>query len=173
MKIGMELETERTWMRKLTVEDAADLYRLNADPDVIKYTGDDPFTTIDEARQFLAQYDQYTAYGVGRLAVIEKSTQSFIGWCGLKYTPETHAYDIGFRFFKACWNRGFATETAKKCLEYGFEVLNLDEIISRVMKDNMASIQVLKKLGMSFQENIDFAGKEGVVYGLLKADSSI
>lgn len=168
MKARVYLETERTIMRVLTVRDASDFYNLNLDLEVLKYTGDVPFETLELAKTFLSSYDQYEKYGVGRLAVIEKATSKFIGWCGLKYNPNEDIYDLGFRFFKQYWNQGFASETAKKCLDYGFNDLKLNRIVGRAMKENIASIKVLEKIGMNFKENFDFDGFEGVIYELRK-----
>ncbi len=167
MKIQNILETERTYLRHLTIDDAESFYNMNQDSEVLKFTGDKPFVKIEDAKVFLSNYDQYEKYGVGRLAVIEKNTDKFIGWCGLKYSPKTDDYDIGFRFFQNYWNKGFATETAKKCLEQGFNDLNIEKIVGRAMKENTASIKVLEKIGMKFKQKIDFDGKEGVLYELI------
>ncbi|NEU08175.1 GNAT family N-acetyltransferase [Flavihumibacter sp. R14] len=164
------LETERAYLRKLTLEDAESFYNLNHDPEVLRFTGDKPFATVEDAKGFLSNYDQYEKYGVGRLAVIEKNSSKFIGWCGLKYSPDQDEYDLGFRFFQDYWNKGFATESAKKCLEFGFSDLKLKRIVGRAMKENMASIKVLEKLGMAFKEIFDFDGREGVIYELTKND---
>lgn len=160
------IETERTIMRRLSKEDAIDFFNLNLDKEVLKYTGDKPFENIQACIRFLTNYKQYEKYGVGRLAVIDKTTLKFIGWCGLKYSLEKNEYDIGFRFFKNFWNKGFATETAKKCLEYGFDELKIDRIVGRAMKENIGSIKVLEKIGMKFKENFDFEGQSGVLYEL-------
>ena len=158
------LETERTLLRNLTEKDAENLYLLNLDPEVLKYTGDKPFENIAEARLFLKAYDQYEKYRVGRLAVIDKKTDIFIGWCGLKFSLEAKEYDIGFRFSREYWNKGYATETARKCLDYGFNDLKIDTILGRAMTANKASIKVLEKLKMTFKQHFDFDGEEGVIY---------
>lgn len=159
-----QITTERTYMRQLTPDDAASFYLLNQDPEVLKFTGDVPFESINAARDFLTQYDQYEKYGVGRLAVIEKSSETFIGWCGLKYNPDKSEYDIGFRFFKTHWNKGFATETAKSCLEFGVTELGITQIVGRAMQANKASISVLEKIGMTFKDSFEFDGEDGVIY---------
>ena len=164
MKDDITIETERTIMRNLTIEDAADFYALNLDPEVLKYTGDKPFENIEEAKIFIRDYDQYEKYGVGRLAVIERATSKFIGWCGLKYHKNENEYDIGFRFFKSYWNKGFATETAKRCLEFGFRNVGIERIIGRAMKENLASIKVLEKVGMRFKAIVDFEAHQGLLY---------
>lgn len=155
-------------MRKLTTDDAFDFYNLNLDKEVLKFTGDKPFENLHASVEFLSNYDQYERYGVGRLAVIDKATTKFIGWCGLKYSQDKNEYDIGFRFQRNYWNKGFATETAKKCLDFGFSQLGIDKIVGRAMKENIGSIKVLEKIGMKFKENFDFEGQVGVIYELSK-----
>jgi RimJ/RimL family protein N-acetyltransferase len=152
------LSTERTQMRKFTLQDAYDLYQLNLDQEVLQYTGDIPFVDIHQAMRFIEKYDQYTSYGVGRLAVTHKIDSSFLGWCGLKYDPTSGDYDIGFRLFKAYWNQGYATETAKKCIDFGFKALQLKKIIGRARQENVASIRALEKIGLVYCTDIEKNG---------------
>lgn len=158
------LETERTIMRNLLPEDALEFYTLNLDKEVLKYTGDKPFESIELAEGFLRNYDQYVRFDVGRLAVIQKDTSEFLGWCGLKFSETTNEYDIGFRFFKKHWNKGFATETALRNLDFAFKEMKIKRIVGRAMKDNIGSIKVLEKIGMSYHKDFDFGGEEGVIY---------
>jgi len=144
------LETERTYLRKLSFDDAQNFFDLNSDKEVIKYTGDKSFENVDEAKSFLLNYDHYDTYGYGRWAVIEKKSDELIGWCGLKFNQKTEEIDLGFRFFKKYWNQGFATETAQACLQYGFNELKIVRIIGRAMTENKASISVLQKIGMQY-----------------------
>ncbi|MFH6770287.1 GNAT family N-acetyltransferase [Gaetbulibacter aquiaggeris] len=162
------LETERTIMRKLTKEDANDFYTLNLDAEILKFTGDKPFEDLQSAKDFLTNYDQYEKYGVGRLAVIDKKNSKFLGWCGLKFNKDKNEYDIGFRFHKMYWNKGLATETSKKCIDFGFNELKIEKIVGRAMKENIGSIKVLEKIGMVFKEKFDFEGQEGAIYELTK-----
>ena len=165
----MTLTTPRLLLRNLTQADAESFYRLNADPEVIRYTGDDAFADIEAARTFLEGYDHYEKYGFGRWAVIRKEDNEFLGWCGLKYTPEADEYDIGFRFFKKYWNMGYATEAAQASLDYGLNDLGMKTIIGRAMKANTASIKVLEKIGMTYWKPMDFHGGEGVIYRIEKS----
>lgn len=163
------IETNRLYLRELSVADAENFYLLNADEDVVKYTGDKAFESINEAKSFLENYNPYQEYGYGRWAVIAKSNEEFLGWCGLKYSPEIDEVDIGFRFFKKHWNKGFASESAKACIEYGFEKLNLKTIVGRAMEANVASIKVLEKLGMTFVGKFEFHLHDGVLYQIKKS----
>src|SRR5690606_23387280 len=97
-----------------------------------------------------------------------KISLKFIGWCGLKYSPNINEYDIGFRFDRSYWNMGYATETSKMCINFGLSELRIEKVVGRAMKENVGSIKVLEKIGMTFKENFDFLGREGVIYELLK-----
>ena len=77
---------------------------------------------------------------------------------------EENLIDIGFRINRNEWDKGYATESARACLEYGFNHLNIIEIISGVSDDNKASIKVLEKLGMNFWKAESCMGIENAVY---------
>lgn len=163
------LKTERLLLRELTPDDAENFYKLNLNPNVIKHTGNSAFKDIDEAKEFLENYQDYKLNSFGRWAVIEISTNEFLGWCGLKYDQHLDEIDIGFRFFEEHWNKGFATESAKACIDYGFENLNIKTIVGRAMSENLASIKVLEKIGLSFDKEFDFDEKnKGVIYKIQK-----
>lgn len=164
----MILETPRLVLREMVVEDANDMFELNADTEVIQYTGNVAFKDVKEAQEFLRNYTHYIEYGFGRWAMIRKEDQAFIGWCGLKYIPEVDEIDIGYRLFKKYWNQAYATEAAKACLEYGFNVLKINTIVGRARAENKASIKVLEKIGLVFKAKYDIDGFPGVIYSLDK-----
>jgi ribosomal-protein-alanine N-acetyltransferase len=161
--VKLIIETPRLLLREFVLNDAENIWELNSDPEVIKYTGDPPFETIEKAREFLLNYKDYEKNSFGRWAIITKESDSFIGWCGLKLN-EQNLVDIGFRFFKKEWNKGYATEAAHACLDYGFKELNLKEIIGRVARENKASIKVLEKLSMDYWKNDNCKGIEDSSY---------
>lgn len=148
------LNTARLYLHELTAQEARDMHELNLDPDVIRYTGDPPFNSVDHARQFLAAYADYRKHGFGRWAVRLKQDDTFLGWCGLKRIPEISEVDLGFRFHQRYWNQGYATESALACLDHGFSTLQLEEVIGRAMPQNHASIRVLKKVGMHYWKDV-------------------
>lgn len=143
------IETPRLYLREFELSDARDMFELNSDKEVIKYTGDDHFSLESEALNFIKNYDHYKTHGFGRWAVILKENNKFIGWNGLKLN-EDNDIDIGFRFFKEYWGRGFASESAKAVLDYGLNVLKIEYIVGRAAPENIASVRVLEKLGMKF-----------------------
>lgn len=168
MTVKKILETDRFLLRELTVDDAMSFYELNENPKVIQYTGDRSFESVEEALSFLQNYKDYEENGYGRWAVIDKSNNEFLGWCGLKYDPSKEETDLGFRFFEKFWNRGVATESAIACLKYGLDQLKIKKIVGRAMSENIASIKVLQKLGFIFDKEFDFDGHKGVIYTIEK-----
>ncbi|MEP7165925.1 MAG: GNAT family N-acetyltransferase [Ferruginibacter sp.] len=144
-------ETPRLILRRFTEEDAALLLELNSDAEVLKYLHEPILETEERAREIirdiiLPQYE----LDLGRWAIHKKDDQQFIGWCGLKHRPELDEIDLGYRFKKAAWGNGYATEAASHTLAFGFNTLHLKTITGRANIENTASLKVLEKIGMKF-----------------------
>lgn len=163
-------ETQRLLARNFEVVDAEAFYRLNNDVEVMKFTGDAPFASVSEALEFIKNYDAYKKHGFGRWAIVEKQSGAFVGFCGLKRNEEL-LVDVGFRFFKSHWGKGFATESALATLKFGFEKLSLPMIIGRAIKENVRSVRVLEKCGMRYWKDGPCAGLDNAAYyKILRAD---
>ncbi|MGK9127151.1 GNAT family N-acetyltransferase [Olivibacter sp. SA151] len=152
------LETDRLTLREIVPEDADGMFELDSDHEVHKYLGNNPVKNKEEARKnidFIRQ--QYIENKIGRWAVVERSSNQFIGWAGLKLIKETinnhiDYYDLGYRLIKKFWGRGYATEAAKATLSYGFDKLNLPEIFAIADCNNTGSNKILTKIGMTHEE---------------------
>lgn len=98
--------------------------------------------------------------GYSFLAVELKSTHEFIGMIGLSIpgytTPFTPCVEIGWRLAFDHWNKGYATEGALACLEYGFQELKLEKIVSFTAVQNSPSRRIMEKIGMTRVEKGDF-----------------
>lgn len=136
-------------LRPHRAEDATFMVELNSDPAVTAYTPDGPLPGPDVARKIIQSLrQQFIDRKIGRFIVEEPTTKRAIGWCGLKWLEETDEIDLGYRFLKETWGKGIATEAARSCLDYGFNELHFSRITATVLPQNIASIRVLKKLGM-------------------------
>lgn len=164
-------ETHRMAHRAFTVADADIAFALNSDPDVLRYTGDVPLASVDDARGFIADYPDFDEVGYGRWACVLKETQSIIGFCGLKYLPDLDEVDIGFRFLPRYWGRGLGTEACTACLSFGFNTIGLDRIVAFVMPENLASVRVLEKAGMRFDGEFDYDGIPTLRFAATKSGS--
>lgn len=160
------IETERLIIRELTFDDEQDLFELDSDPEVHLYLENNPVKTIDEITQVIAMLrNQYVKNGIARWAVVDKETNECVGWSGLKYFDQplnnhNHFYELGYRFKKKHWGKGFATESAKAILEHGFNHLEMNAIFAITDPRNENSKKVLTKLGFDFVETFDYDGDE-------------
>lgn len=161
---GFTIDTPRLHLREFRDEDADELFRLNSDPEVMRYTGDSAFTGPAAARDFLRHYDCYERDGFGRWAVTDQETGAFMGFCGLRRDRDSGEVDLGFRFFPRYWAAGYATEAASACLEAGFRNFGLEAIVGRAMRENLPSITILQKLGMKYRDMIEDDGEFWLVY---------
>lgn len=143
------IETERLILREILPTDEAALFELDRDPEVHKYLGKVPASGIEQTRAVIKMIRQhYFDNGIGRWAIIDKSTNDFIGWTGLKLLREKtnghiDFYDLGYRIIQKYWGKGIATETALTSLRYGFNNLNEKEIYGMCEKENQGSKNVL------------------------------
>jgi ribosomal-protein-alanine N-acetyltransferase len=157
-------ETERLILRELTPTDDKGMFELDSDPEVHRYLGNKPVTSIEQSRQEIAFIrTQYAENGIGRWAVIEKTSGNFVGWSGLKLNKKevnkhSSFYDIGYRLIKKYWGKGYATESAMAALNYGFNELKLKEIYGMADINNTGSNRILTKLGLTFIEPFDYNG---------------
>lgn len=158
------IETPRFYLREFNLTDAPDLKKLNDADDVFFLTGDPPFASISEAERFVRNYNHYKKYGFGRWSIIDKGKNQFVGWCGLKYSPDIDEVDIGFRIDTQFRGKGIATETGTAVLNYGFDELNFRRIIARCVIENEASRRVIEKLGMLFFENREFESRTWLIF---------
>lgn len=153
------IETERLILREFRPTDDEAFFEMDANPEVHKYLGNNPCKSIEQARTIIESIrQQYLDNGIGRWAAIEKSSGNFIGWSGLKYIREfennhINFHDVGYRLMPKYWGKGYATESAQAAIRYGFEVLNLNEIIGTANIENKASRRALEKCGLTFVEN--------------------
>lgn len=166
----VQLETDRLILRESVVADAPDLFEMNSDPEVLKYTGDVGFTSVEETEELIRNYKDYAKYGYGRWTTIVKATNEVIGFCGLKYLEDIHETDLGYRWKRKHWGKGYATEASLACLQYGFEELSLQQIVAQVLEGNGASIRVLEKLGMTYWKVLDTEENPGLFYRILKEE---
>ncbi len=161
-------QTQRLDHRAMTVDDAEAFYALNSHPEVMRFTGEPPILSVDDARRALDEYPDFDTVGYGRWGCVLRETQSLIGFCGLKYLPELDAVDVGYRFLPEHWGQGLATEACAASLKFGLDTLRLRRIIGLVLPENAASIRVLEKCGMRRNGTIEYDGHDALLYDVCR-----
>jgi RimJ/RimL family protein N-acetyltransferase len=162
------LETDRLRLREYVEEDAEAFFKLNSDPEVLRFVPDKALLNVEQARQLLLDHPiaDYRKYGFGRGASILKSTGEQIGFAGLKYLQELDEVDVAYRLMPTHWGQGLASEAALASVRYGFADLGLKRIIGLVMPENIASIRVLEKAGLRYAEDVSFWGHQFSKYSI-------
>lgn len=154
-----QLKTKRLLLRQWKEEDFEPFAKLNADPRVMEYF---PSTLTKKESDQLARKAQsdIEKHGWGLWAVSVLDGPGFIGFIGLNpvdfpvhFAP---AVEVGWRLAHEYWGKGYATEGAKACLNYGFTSLKLPEIVSFTSAKNLRSIAVMQRLGMHHNPEDDF-----------------
>ena len=149
------LETERLIIRQFIPEDTGYIYKLHNDPDVMKYisTKKSKEVTRDECKSFIEGCRKYYKKhpGLGIWAAQTKASGDFIGWTALKDLDNTEDIEVGYRLLKEFWGNGYATESSKALIEYGFNELKLNKLVAVALPENTASVRVLVKAGMEYK----------------------
>lgn len=127
------------------------MIRINSDPVVMKFFPE--ISSEANTIQFIRRMQQhFNNNGFCYFAVDKLEGNNFIGFIGLSeqtYEAEfTPCIDIGWRLAKEEWNRGYATEGAKRCLQFAFEEMKLQEVVAVCPEANKTSEAVMKKIGM-------------------------
>lgn len=154
------LETERLILRKWEERDRSLFHQINSDEKVMRFF---PFRRSREEADALMDIinQMIETNGVSFSAIELKTTGACIGFCGLHVCSAElglpkDTIEIGWRLSPDYWGNGYATEAAERWLEYGFLHLDLQEIVSFAVKNNQASIAVMKRIGMMADPKKDF-----------------
>lgn len=145
----MMLETERLILRELQPSDYDALCRIMQDEQTMAaYEG--AFSDEEVQAWLDRQLERYRKWGYGLWAVVLKETGAMIGQCGLTMQPwkGQEVLEIGYLFERAHWHRGYATEAARACKAYAFDILNAKEVCSIIRDTNTASQNVALRNGM-------------------------
>ena len=155
--------TARLVLRELVHEDEAGMFAMDSDPEVHRFLGNEPLTSIAQVRPIIERVRrQYEEHGIGRWAVEERATGEFVGWAGLKRMTETvnghhDFHDIGYRLQRRAWGKGYATEASLAARDYAFRELGLEHLYAMAQVDNRASRAVLEKIGLRHDGDFDYA----------------
>lgn len=166
-------ETERLLLRQSHYDHLSALIALDSDPEVMRFVRE-PIT--DDNRQerlvsMIGKLDQDFGPGLGFWSVFDKAApERFLGSVLLITLEGNPEVEIGWRFTREAWGRGYATEAARVVLDYGFDTLELDPIVAVIKPGNHASMAVAERLGLRRGGTRVAYGEELLFYRLDRAD---
>ncbi len=159
------LTTKRLRLEKIGKEHKKGLFRLLSNPKVHKYFP----KALDEkeSEEFYEKVQtRYETDGYCFWAVIRKSDEAFLGICGLlsQDIDGNKEVEVGYRISDEFWGQGYGPESARGCIEYAKEKLNLESIISLILSVNLQSIRVAEKNGLTFEKEVMFHDRPHNLY---------
>ena len=155
------LETERLTLRELQPDDAPFMLELLNEPSYILNIADRGVRDLEGARRYLEDrwLASYRQHGFGLWAVVERSSGMSTGLCGLVRRDGLEDVDIGYAFLPAFWGRGYAIESALGVKAHARDVVGLTRLVAIVVPQNVPSIRVLERLGMSAERTLRLPGE--------------
>lgn len=165
------LRTERLVMRMFREEDLDEYAAMVGDPEVTRHLGDgSTLSRADAWRQMAMILGHWRLRGYGMWAVEEAATARLVGRIGF-FNPEGWpGFELGWTLAREFWGRGYATEGARRALEYGFTEMGRGHVISLIRPDNLASVRVAERLGEKPERTVELHGAPALVYGITRED---
>ena len=150
------IQSSRLTLSRLGLHDAAFILELLNEASFIRFIGDKGVRTLADARDYLLKgpMDSYLRFGFGLYLTSLRGTGTPIGICGLVRRDTLEDVDVGFAFLARHRSKGYAAESAAAVLHYGRQTLGLERIVAITSPDNLGSIAVLEKIGLSFERMI-------------------
>ena len=164
----IRLETERLVLRMWREQDFDTYAEMCADPNVMRYIGG----VLDRPnawRHMAVLAGHWHLRGYGHWAVDEKASGRLIGRIGFLNPEGWPGFELGWTLSPAARGKGYATEGARRALEYAFTDLDKEHVISLIHPDNKPSIRVAERLGEKLEGSTELLGHDVLIYGIDRA----
>ena len=161
------LETRRLCLAVPSADEVDALVRLWGDPDVTRYLPPGRPVPADRARAGWESFIRHWQdHGFGPWSLFLKADDTWVGYCGLRHLPDSKEIELLYAIDKRWWGRNLTTEAARAAVEDGFNRIGLDRIVAVALPANIASIQVMKNVGMRYEREDRMFGQDVVLYGI-------
>lgn len=153
----MFLQTKRTILRDAHHDDAPFILQLLNEPGWLRFIGDRNIRDLDATRAYIDQRHReiYPKLGFGICIAFEQKTQTPIGLIGFVKRDTLDAPDIGYAVAENHQGKGYAFEVCHALIDHGWNVLGYDKIYGYCQPDNIASVKMLEKLGLTYLRDED------------------
>jgi RimJ/RimL family protein N-acetyltransferase len=161
------LTTSRLSLRPISIDDLDAKFAIGQHPDVYRFdgfvlleSGEKRPRTREETRIKLEQrVAEFALQGFGQWAMVLQETGGFIGWAGLQFylldaeVSSTPEIELFYGLSRGHWGQGFATEACHALIQYGFTTLRLRRITSVAARENVHSVNVMRRVGMRIEDH--------------------
>ncbi len=167
--LGTMMETERLLLKQISNDDSTFIRYYLSDSDRTRYLPlGSPYSSSEADDWLKSRIAHWKTYHFGTFLVQEKNNHADIGYCGLEYVPGSEFIDIRYGLIQRSWGKGYAFEAALECVRIGFKYLHCEIIYGAAMRENVASIHILKKMGMKGDRNFTIYGSAVESFSLEK-----
>ena len=172
-----ELSTDRLLLRRLTMEDAPEIYFLRSDQTILQFLSKEPAANMKEAEDFITKINKDIDNNdaiMWAITLKENPVKVIGSICFWRMLKEHYRAEIGYVLDPAYWRKGIMKEAILKTVDYGFSTLGLHSVEARINPDNIASASVLESTGFVreayFKEDFYHRGKfeDTAVYSKLQ-----
>lgn len=163
---GPTLRASRLVLRPAGLADLEAMHALWTEPDVRRHLWDDVVIPVEQAREVLETTERHFGErGYGIWVVHEREAGGLVGFAGCRPWG-TGEPELLYGLRAAWWGRGLATEACHAALGHVFETLGHRLVFAATDPPNAASIRVMERLGMTFDQRTEMHGLDTVVYRL-------
>ena len=153
------IETDRLILRFLTVDDAESVFEWTGDERVAEYMIYPCHQNIEVTKEWLRSIEHLeNEYTWG---FVRKSDGKLIGSGGIRFRTEENVWSFGYNLRHNCWGKGYATEAAKRMINYVYSEKNAREFVSEHAVENHASGRVIEKCGLAFDGYSEYTKFDG------------
>ena len=145
LMVEHHMESERIFLRPVTLEDAEDLYAYTSDEETTRFLYE-KHKDLDQTKNMIANY--YLGEPIGKYAIVLKESDKMIGDIEFRVHEKNKSGELGYTLNRHYWGNGYMTEAGKLILELAFDILDLERVYAAHDVKNVASGNVLKRLGM-------------------------
>jgi RimJ/RimL family protein N-acetyltransferase len=160
------LNTERLILRMLQESDFEEYAAIHVDDEVTRFTARTHLDRPAAWRHLAFIVGHWHLRGFGMWGVFERETGKLVGRVGFHQPEGWPAFELGWTMGRASWGKGYAPEAARRCLDYAFNEMGRDHVISLIDPLNANSIRVAEKLGETVEGEFTFEGHKLLIYGI-------
>lgn len=161
------ITTDRLYLRQIEKGDKEFITDYLADEELTRYLPlERPYKEDEAFKWFDGRLKHWRQHHFGTFINTLKNSSEVIGYCGIEYVRDTKYIDIRYGILKRFWGHGYAYEAALAVLQYSFTRLGLEKLYGAAVPQNIPSIRLLEKLGMTKDDAFNVYGTEVSHYSL-------
>ena len=143
------LHGNRLTLRAMSDADAAALFAIYGDPDVMRHTDETPFPGVETVAVMLASVRRLLTEGASlEWAIVLHASDEVVGTCGLHgFDHDARAAQVGCMLRRTCWGQGYMTEAIALLTRYAVDGLHLQRLVADIAPDNERSQRLFRRIG--------------------------